>query len=171
MLSYYEKGGKAFSQNHNIKLPEQEDLDNITIDNAKLKKVLDITHKELSDRALSFLPTLIKNVMCVWSMSQDRAMVKTTELLVSKSLAKELAKTLVPAEIREIYNIIDGMGQSVSHEDYNKQYDRLELSYGNASKKGLLTDQDNLDISARIKEEESKLAFLNVDENSLNDLS
>ena len=109
--------------------------------------------------------------MCVWSMSQDRAMVKTTELLVSKSLAKELAKTLVPAEIREIYNIIDGMGQSVSHEDYNKQYDRLELAYGNASKKGLLTDQDNLDISTRIKEEESKLTFLNADENSLNDLS
>jgi MoxR-like ATPase len=172
MLNYYKKGGKTFRQNHNITLPEQSDLNAISLDDGKLKMVLDVTHKELSDRALSFLPTLVKNVMCVWSMNQDRALVKTTELLVGKSVAKELAKTLVPKEIRALYDIIDAIGQCVSNEEYNKQYDKLEMAYGTASKAGLITEQDGIDLQIKIKEEEAKLTFLNNDDDAdiLNDL-
>lgn len=164
MLNYYTKGGKNFSQNHSIQLPEESDLNNITLNPDKLKKVLDLSHSELSDRALSFLPTLVKNVMCVWGMNEDRGLVKTTELLVGKSIAKKLAKTLVPREIRNLYDIVDAIGQCVSNEEYNKQYDRLELAYGEASKAGLITKPDESHIQARIAEEEAKLDFLKTDD-------
>lgn len=167
MLKYYAKGGKTFFQNHNIKLPEQSDLDAINLDAHKLKTILDATHSELSDRSLSFLPTLIKNVMCVWGMNQDRGMVKTVELLVGKEVAKNLAKNLVPAEIRAIYDIIDTIGQSVSNDEYNKQYDKLELAYGEANAKGLLTKEDEKDLSKRLSDEESKLDFLKDDDESV----
>lgn len=164
MLNYYAKGGKDFSQNHNIKLPEESDLAQINLNPDKLKKVLDVAHAELSDRALSFLPTLVKNVMCVWGLNEDRGLVKTTELLVDKSVAKELAKTLVPKEIRALYDIIDAIGQCVSNEEYNKQYDRLEMAYGDASKAGLITKQDEADLQGKIAEEEAKLDFLKTDD-------
>ncbi len=164
MLNYYNKGGKAFRQNHDITLPEQADLDSITLTPHKLKQILDITHSELSDRALSFLPLLIKNVMCVWSLNEDRGMVKATELLVGKEIAKNLAKSLVPKEVRALYDIIDAIGQCVSNDEYNKQYDRLELAYGEANAKGLLTKGDEDDLALKIKEEESKLDFLKDDE-------
>lgn len=161
MLKYYAKGGKSFFQNHKINMPEKEDINNINLNPDKLKKVLDISYSQLSDRALSFLPTLIKNVMCVWGMDENRGLVKTTELLVGKSVAKELAKTLVPKEVRNLYDIIDAIGQCVSNEEYNKQYDRLELAYNEANKAGLLTKDDELDLQKRISEEEAKLDFLN----------
>lgn len=160
MLNYYAKGGKAFSQTHGIKMPEQSDIDAITLTPAKLRKILDVAHAELSDRALSFLPTLIKNVMVVWGMNEDRGMVKTVELLINKSVAKELAKTLVPKEIRKLYDLIDGIGQCVSSEDYNKKYDELEMAYGDASKAGLITEADGADFKERIAQEEAKLSFL-----------
>lgn len=172
MLKYYAQGGKAFSQNHDINMPEEADINSIELNPGKLKKVLDISHAELSDRALSFLPTLVKNVMCVWGMNEDRGLVKTTELLVGKSVAKELAKTLVPKEVRALYDIIDAIGQCVSNDEYNKQYDRLELAYAEASKLNLLSKADEEDLQQRIANEESKLDFLNSDdEDVLNQFS
>lgn len=164
MLNYYAKGGKAFTQRHNINLPEEADIAAIQLNPDKLKKVLDVSHSELSDRALSFLPVLVKNVMCVWGMTEDRGLVKTAELLVGKKIAKDLASTLVPAEIRALYDIIDGIGQCVSNEEYNKKYDQLELAYGAASKGGFITKADEGDLQTRIADEEGKLDFLKSDD-------
>ena len=164
MLKYYSKGGKNFMQKHNINMPEQADIDAITLDPNKLKKILDLTHKDLSDRALSFLPILIKNVMCVWGMNQDRGMVKTVELLVGKSVAKELAKTLVPAKMRKVYDLIDKIGQASSTEEYNKTYDALELAFGEAQAANLINSQDEVDIQEKIATEEAKLDFLKADD-------
>lgn len=175
MLNYYAKGGKTFRQNHNIQLPEEADLNAISLDADKLKKVIDLVHDKLSDRALSFLPLLVKNVMCVWKLNQDRGLVKTVELLVDKATAKTLAKTLVPAEIRAIYDIIDAIGQSVSTDEYNKQYDKLESAYAEANGKGLITKSDEADLANRLKEEEAKLIATGLlkpeqDEDALNQL-
>ena len=173
MLSYYAKGGKAYSKKEKINIPEQTDIDAITINPDKLKKVLDVCHGSLSDRTLSFLPVLAKNVMVVWGMNEDRGLVKTVELVVSKSVAKELAKTLVPVEVRKLYDLIDGIGQCVSSDDYNHKYDELEAAYESASNKGLLTEQDGKDFQAKIAEEEAKLDFLDdsADADVLNQLA
>ena len=167
MLKYYAKGGKAFSQQQSITMPEKTDIDAIKLTQAKLQKVLNVCHKDLSDRALSFLPVLVKNVMCVWGMNEDRGLVKTAELLVGKAVAKELAKTLVAKEIREIYDIIDAIGQTLNNEDYNRQYDKLEMAYGEANAKKLLLPSDEDDLKKRLAEEESKLSFLKDDESDV----
>lgn len=164
MMSYYSEGGKEFSQNHNINLPEKSDIDAISLDSDKLKKVLDMAHSELSDRALSFLPILIKNVMCVWGMNSDRAMVKTIELLISKSKATELAKNLVHEKVRAIYDIVDAIGMCVSNAEYNKKYDQLEEAFKEASKLNLVNPADAKDIQEKLSQEESKLSFLKSDD-------
>lgn len=163
MMRYYNKGGKTFRQNHNINVPEQADIDAITLDPNKLKIVLDATHSDLSDRALSFLPILIKNVMCVWGYDESRGMVKTAELLVGKTAAKNLAKNLVPAPVRNVYDAIDTIGMCVSPSDYNDAYDKFEKAYTNAEGLNLLTDADKEQMKTRMEEEEEKLEFLKED--------
>lgn len=170
MMKYYNKGGKTFRQNHNITMPEQADIDAITLDPAKLKTVLDEMHASLSDRALSFLPILIKNVMCVWGFDESRGMIKTAELLVGKTAAKNLAKNLVPAPVRAVYDAIDTIGMCVSPSDYNEAYDKFEKMFVAAEKMNLLTDSDKEQMKDRMTEEESKLEFLKedtVNENAL----
>lgn len=166
MLKYYAKGGKEFRQSHTINMPDEADISKISLSAEKLRKILDVCHSDLSDRALSFLPILIKNVMIVWGLNEDRGIVKTTELLVGKDKAKELAKTLVPKEIRELYDIIDAIGQTLSNDEYNRQYDKLELAYSQATAKGLLTKDDEEDLKRRISDEESKLDFLKIDDDA-----
>ena len=163
MMKYYNKGGKTFRQNHNINMPEQSDIDAITLDPIKLKIVLDETHSSLSDRALSFLPILIKNVMCVWGFDESRGMIKTAELLVGKTAAKNLAKSLVPAPVRAVYDAIDTIGMCVSPSDYNEAYDKFEQMFVAAEKMNLLSDSDKEQMKARMTEEESKLEFLKED--------
>jgi len=163
MMKYYNKGGKTFRQNHNITMPEQADIDAITLDPAKLKTVLDEMHASLSDRALSFLPILIKNVMCVWGFDESRGMIKTAELLVGKTAAKNLAKNLVPAPVRAVYDAIDTIGMCVSPSDYNEAYDKFEKMFAAAEKMNLLSDSDKEQMKARMTEEESKLEFLKED--------
>ena len=164
MMNYYAKGAKSFFQTYNINLPKDSDIASVSLDNEKLKKVLDISHSELSDRALSFLPTLIKNVMFVWDMNADRAMVKTVELLVNKSKANELAKVLVHKKVRAIYDIVDAIGMCASNSEYNKQYDRLEQAFKEASAENLLLPSDAKDIQNKIAESESKLDFLSAND-------
>ena len=172
MLNYYKKGGKNYKQNHNINVPEQSDIDSINLTDAKLVKIMDIAHSKLSDRTLSFLPKMIKNVMCVWGFNEDKGIIKTVELLIGKSEAKELAKTLVAKEVRDLYDAIDKLGTCVSNEDYNKAYDSLEMIHGiaissghvkTAGSDGVLTKDDE-DIKNKIAEQEAKLPFLDRDE-------
>lgn len=164
MMSYHAQGGKKFMQEHKINVPEKSDIDQVTLDNKKLAKALEISYNSLSDRALSFLPTMVKNIMFVWDLNEDRALVKSIELMVGKDEAKDLAKVLVPSEIRAIYDIIDRIGESLSNDDYNKQYDKLELAYAEASKKNLINDSDSEYFKQRIREEEAKLSFLNTED-------
>lgn len=164
MLDYYAKGGKSFRQTHKIQLPEQVDIDAITLDPAKLKKVLDMVHEKLSDRALSFLPTLVKNVMCVWGMSQNKALVKTASLLAGKAIAKNLAAVLVDPKLRSVYDIIDAIGQCMTNAEYNVQYDRLDEAYKIADNAGLILADDALDMKDRVALEEAKLDFLKTDD-------
>jgi hypothetical protein len=163
MLEYYAKGGKDFRQEHAITLPETGDIEKISLSPEKLKKVLDACHGDLSDRALSFLPILIKNVMCVWTMNESEGIIKAAELLVGKSKAKDLAKTLLPKEIRALYDIIDALGQTLDSVDYNRKYDELELAHAEAKAKGLISTEEEAMLKVRILNEEAKLTFLDDD--------
>lgn len=169
MMEYYARGGKEFRQQHDIFIPEKEDLAEITLDANKLGKVLEACYSKLSDRALTFIPSLVKNVMCVWQLSEDRGYVKTVELLTDKETAKELAKILVPAEIRGIYDIIDTIGQCISDKEYNRQYDLLEAAVAKAEKAGVCGDDIKKDLQLRLEEVEKTLSFFTDD--SVNDLT
>ena len=84
--------------------------------------------------------------------------------MVNKAKAKELSKNLVVKEVRELYDIIDGVGHCVSIEAYNEQFDKLEKAYAAAKATGKLTPADDVEIQEKIKEEELKLAFLKEDD-------
>jgi hypothetical protein len=168
ILNYYDKGGKLFSQNHNINIPEDSDLAAITLDPGKLKKAIDVIYSDLSDRSLSFLPNLIKNVMVVWSMSEQRGIVKTVELLVGKEKAAQVSKVLVPKEFRELLDTIDVLGQSVNNEEYNKQYDKIEGLFNGLRSAGKLTDEDMVDVKNSINAQEEKLPFLKEEQEEAN---
>lgn len=171
ILEYYAKGGKSYSQTYNINIPEQTDIDAITLDPIKLKKVIDLVYKKLSDRTLSFLPVLVKNIMCVWNFNEDRGLIKAVELLVGKNEAKTLANNLVSAEMRAIYDAIDMIGSSISMDAYDQNFDKVNRMCEALNSAGKLKQEDIDDITARVNEQEDKLEFLKTDEDAIVDMA
>ncbi len=167
MLKYFAKGGKTHSQKHNVPMPDEASISAITLNPEKIKKTLDQVYKNLSDRAITFLPTMVKNVMIIWKLSEDKAFIKTTELLVDKEAAKNLAKNLVAPEIRAVYDIVDRIGQCTSTSDYDEIFDELEKAFKIAKDSGELNKSDFEDIQNKISEEESKLEFLKDDDEDI----
>jgi hypothetical protein len=160
IMNYYAKGGKSHTQNHHISLPEDADIAAISLDNNRMKKLLDIIYSKLSDRSLSYLPQIIKNVMVIWNMTEQRAMVKTVELLVSKQEAAKVSKVLVPKEMRELLDQIDMIGTTVNHTEYDKVFDKVDLKFNALKSAGKLSQDDIEDIKKLVAEQESRLAFL-----------
>jgi MoxR-like ATPase len=167
MLKYFAKGGKTHMQKHSIPMPDETQISAITLNPDKIQKTLDEVYKNLSDRAITFLPTMVKNVMVIWKLSEDKAFIKTTELLVSKEAAKNLAKNLVAKEIRAVYDIVDTIGQCSSTEDYNERFDQLDKAFTVAKASGKLSQSDFEDIQNKISEEEAKLSFLKDDDEDI----
>src|SRR5690606_19926027 len=77
VIKYYSHGDKEYKQNVNIELPTKEQLNSLIIPTSKLEKFLEVVYNELSDRTLTFVPTLVKAVSFIWKLSIDKALVKT----------------------------------------------------------------------------------------------
>lgn len=167
IMSYYDKGGKAWSKNVNITLPEQADIDAITLDPVKIKKTIDIAYSKLSDRTLSYLPTLVKNIMVIWNYDESRGLVKAVELLIGKDASKELAKNIVSRELRAIYDKIDQIGGCVTSDQYESLFDDLNKDCERLNSAGKLSPSEIEDIKNRLSEQESKLDFLVNDEEEI----
>lgn len=170
IMTYYDRGGKAWSKNVKITLPEQADIDAITLDPVKVKKTIDIAYSKLSDRTLSYLPTLVKNIMVIWNYDESRGLVKAVELLIGKDASKELAKNIVSKELRAIYDKIDQIGGCVTPDQYESLFDSLEQDCEKLTNAGKLSQSEIEDIKSRLKEQEDKLDFLESDEETVVEL-
>ena len=164
IMEYYAKGAKAFRKDNNINLPEQADIDAISLDTRMLKKVVDLCYSKLSDRTLSYLPILVKNIMIVYNCEQKAGLIKAVELLVGKTEANVLAKDLVPAEIRAIYDKIDLLAASSDYNEYSRITDEINLMSKKLISANKLTDADKAEIGNMYEQAQDKLSFLIEDE-------
>jgi hypothetical protein len=164
IMEYYAKGAKAFRKDNNINLPEQSDIDAITLNVKNLKKVVDLCYSKLSDRTLSYLPILVKNIMIVYNCEEKAGLIKAVELLVGKNEANVLAKDLVPAEIRAIYDKIDLLAASSDYNEYSRITDEINMMSKKLISANKLTDADKAEIGNMYEHAQSKLSFLIEDE-------
>ena len=165
IMDYYAKGAKAFKKKNTINLPTPADIAAITLSPVKLGKVVDLAYAKLSDRTLSYLPTLVKNIMIVYNCAENGALIKAVELLIGKAEANVLAKALVPQELRLIYDKIDMLAASSDYNEYSRITDEINLMTVDLMNKGKLSDVDKDDIQNKYEQAQDKLEFLVEDEN------
>lgn len=164
ILAYYNKGAKGHKKTCTINLPELADIQSATLDMDKLKKTVDLIYNKLSDRTLASIPDLVKNIMVVFKYNEDRALVKAVELLVGKAEANQLAKNLVPRELRAIYDKIELMAAVVDYNSYEQHIEEIDNMSNALDAKGKLSEADKEDIIQRVQDAEEKLDFLSEEE-------
>jgi len=168
IMDYYAKGAKAFKKANSVVIPEPSDIAAITLTTSKLSKVVDLAYGKLSDRTLSYLPTLVKNIMVVYSLAENGALIKAVELLIGKAEANVLAKSLVPQELRLIYDKIDLLAAASDYNEYSRITDEINLMTVDLIKKNKLSDVDKADIQVRYEQAQDKLEFL-IEDDSVTD--
>lgn len=157
---YYDKGAKEFKSSSDIFIPEQKDIEEISLNNANLNKLLSVVYAKLSDRSLTFIPSLIKNIMIVYKCTEVKAMIKSVELLVGKIEANVLSKMLVSNRLRIIHDKIDMIAACINFEQYQEKMDELNLMLAEEASSKPFSKEENEDIVARSVEAESSLSFL-----------
>jgi len=162
MLQYFVDGGRDNIEEYIVHLPDPGQVEaNIkTLDIKKVKKVIDLVYTKLSDRTLSYLPMLVANIMCVYTTSQDRAFVKAVDLLVGKTEADILAKSIMSKELRALYDKVDMIASCTNDDQYRKIMTTINDMGDALSKAGKLAKEDEADIIARATEAQDKLPFL-----------
>lgn len=163
---YFANGGRSNVQNYTVNLPDAGVVaSNIaSLDPKKIKKVLDLVYDKLSDRTISYIPTLVANIMAVYTTSQDRAFIKAVDLLVGKIEAGILAKSIMSKELRALYDKVDMIASSTNDDAYRKIMKEVNDMGTALLNSGKLSPEDQADIVARAEEAQDKLAFLSNEE-------
>ena len=166
MLDYFARGGRASRTQYAVNLPEAGEVEaNLAnLDVKKIKKVMDLTYNKLSDRTLSYVPTLVANIMAVYTTNQDRAFVKAVELLVGKTDADILAKSIMSRELRGLYDKVDMIASCTTDDQYRKLMTEVNTIGEDLKAKGMLKPEDEKDVINRAMEAQDKLKFLSNEE-------
>ena len=162
MQEYFANGGRSSLQDYVVNLPDAGQVEaNIKkLDGKKIKKVLDLVYDKLSDRTISYIPTLVANIMAVYVTSQDRAFIKAVELLVGKTEAGILAKSIMSKELRQLYDKVDMIASATNDDAYRRIMKEVNDMGTALQQSGKLSPEDQADILARAEEAQDKLAFL-----------
>ncbi len=102
--------------------------------------------------------------MFVYGFNENRAMIKAVELLVGKAEANVLAKSLVPQDLRVIYDKIDLLAASSDYSEYSRITEEVTLMAEKLEKDGKLPAEDKAEIVQRYEDAVAKLEFLIEDE-------
>ena len=166
ILDYFSKGGRSSMQTYNVNLPTDEQVEEnmAKLDVAKIKKVLDVVYGSLSDRTISYIPTLVAHIMGVYSTSQDRAYVKAVELLVGKTDADVLARSIMSKQLRGLYDKVDMISAYTNESMYKKLMSEINTLGEQLAKDGFLAKEDESDIVARATEAQNSLSFLSTED-------
>lgn len=167
VMKYYKKGGKDARFKYSPGKPTQAELDAMDIPLDKLQKVMRVTYNKLSDRSLSFIPTLAKHIAGVWGFNVDRALVKAVELLISKEDANVLAKSLVSKELRAVYDKVDQIASMSNYESYTNLIEQIDNAGTALKNAGRLSDTEEQDLINMVERESDKLEFLKKDEEEM----
>jgi MoxR-like ATPase len=120
-----------------LNIPDRADLDKITISSDKMNKFLNAVYSHLSDRTLTYSYDIVKAIMYIWKISQDKALIKAAELLVNKSASNLLAQSLYSPEMKSIMNDIEILEMSKDDKDLTSLIktvtDKISISLSNGS--------------------------------------
>jgi hypothetical protein len=151
LVKYYQQGDKNFSQSVKVNVPTMEAVSKVTIPVDKLEKFLSLAYKSCSDRTLSFVPLMTKAASLVYSCSIDKALIKTAELLLDKSVAEKLSKELLSAEKRAILDKVDMIQGMTNETQIEKAIEEIEKMVGNFASQGKFTNTDLNEIKQLVE--------------------
>lgn len=142
MLTYFKKGGKDFKASFSLNIPNQDEMKNVVIPESKIEKFVEVGYGELTDRTLTFAPTLASAVSYIWDLSVDKALIKTADIMIGKDAMGALSDKLYSKEVKVILQEIQTLYSIKDPAEIELAVAKIEgLANGFAAKGNLDEDQ------------------------------
>lgn len=142
--TYFSKGDKKYTEKILINIPQQEEINKIDIALPKLEKFLEVGYNELTDRTLTFVPNLTKNISLIWNISIEKSLVKLADIIINNRASNLLQEKLLSKETREILTKINNLwsfGNADSLDIHLKEIESLIKKYSSLN----LIDESNIE--------------------------
>lgn len=152
MLKYYANQASGKTENTiTLNVPTEAEINAVVIDPDKLAKFVDVCYAHLSDRTLSYLPRLIGAAHHVYGISLNKAMIKVCDLLLGFEKAKQLAKSIEPAEMVDLRSKVEMIATLDDYDQIINQISSIKASMEAAHAKGLITKADGGELISELK--------------------
>jgi hypothetical protein len=151
MQKMFRNYGKIFDLRVNI--PESHELEQLVqqIDVRKLEAFVDVCFPHLTDRSISFAPSLIAGVGVVFELGVNKAMVKTADLLVNKDVANQLSKAIEPQVITDIRSKIELIESLQDYDQIQQVIEEIKADAKVAAQSQKVTKEDLMELHSEVK--------------------
>lgn len=126
LSKYYSGGCKNYSEKIELGVPNKTEMDSLVIPASKLEKFLEVGYTHLSDRTLTFVPTLARAVSFIWNISIDKALVKVASIMINNAAASSLQDRLYTQEIKNVLNRIEQLQSYNNESSLNQALTEIE---------------------------------------------
>jgi MoxR-like ATPase len=155
MVEYFDHGGREFSNKLELNIPDKIQLTNDKIPSFKMKKFIDVGYAKLSDRSLTYVPTLVNAVKHVYNESLDKSIIKVASIMVNSSAATTLTNSLIPQEYKDVSSAIELLQSATTKRSLISSINNIDEKIGKYAQSGLL-DQEHVkelihEMTERIK--------------------
>lgn len=126
MMEYFSQGGRCYEERIEINLADSASLATIVVPTEKIKVFVDLFIERVSNRSLTYLPEMVKAIVCIWECSINQALIKCAQIMMTNEAAVELSRALYTDEEIEIMGKLDLLQTQKSSTQYKRDKKELE---------------------------------------------
>lgn len=140
LVNYFNKGDKKYSEKFNINVLDKSELDSIQIPISKMEHFLGVGYSKLTDRSLTYVPTIVRSITSIWNYSIDKALVKAADIMIDNVSATALQEKLMSRELKEILNKVNSLWSYGNPEALDLEIQDIDKTIKDYLSKGTLDE-------------------------------
>jgi hypothetical protein len=165
LMTFYKNENDGKIKDEKIMIPEPHELESIKkqIPGDKLAKFLEVGHKHLTDRTLSYVPMMAAAVSVIFQLDLNQSMVKTAQILGGNTMAKDLSNIIEPRELAEMRNKIEMIASLTDYDQIENLIGDIKRMARGAANSPEVTSENLKEIAASLNKELSENTYYNPD--------
>lgn len=150
MVKYFNNGGKDYKTSLTISIPNKQEIKNINISSSKLEKFIEVSYNKITDRTMTFVPTLAAAVSYIWDVPLDKALIKTADIMVDGNAASQLMGLLISKEVKMLLKEIDSLYSIKDPAEIDLAIAKIEGMANGFASKGSINEEQMEEIESAL---------------------
>ena len=150
MVKYFENGGKEYKTTLSLNIPNKAEIKNVSISTVKVEKFIEAAYTKMTDRTMTFVPTLAGAVSYIWDISIDKALIKTADIMADSNTSSQLMNLLISKEVKMLLKEIDSLYSVKDPAEIDLAIAKIEGMANGFASKGSINEEQMEEIESAL---------------------